>query len=131
MNDHPDKTPGFLRARIQSFGYAWRGIIALVLTQGNALVHLAATFAVVLAGFYFKVTPSEWIALVFAIAAVWVSEGLNTAIEALADRITIEEDAVIGRAKDVAAGAVLLAAIAAAIVGFIVFGPRLLALLGH
>ena len=85
MNDHPDKKPGFLRARIRSFAYAWRGIVALVLTQGNALVHLAATFAVVLAGFYFKVTPGEWISLVFSIAAVWVSEGMNTAIKALAE----------------------------------------------
>ena len=68
--------------------------------------------------------------IVLAMAAVWVSEGINTAIEALADRITTEHDDLIQRAKDVAAGAVLLAAIAAAAVGIIIFGPRVLACLG-
>ncbi len=130
MSDQPDKRPGFIRARLRSFVYAWRGIVALVLTQGNALVHLAASIAVVGGGFYFKVTAGEWCALILAMAAVWVSEGINTAIEALADRITTEHDDLIQRAKDVAAGAVLLAAIAAAAVGIIVFGPRVLACLG-
>ncbi len=130
MSDQPDKRPGFIRARLRSFVYAWRGIVALLLTQGNALVHLAASIAVVGAGFYFKVTAGEWCALILSMAAVWVSEGMNTAIEALADRITTEKDDLIQRAKDVAAGAVLLAAIAAATVGFIVFGPRVLVCLG-
>jgi len=129
MNDKPGQQKGFFRARINSFRYAWRGIAALILTQGNALVHLAATLGVILAGFYFHVSASEWLALILAISSVWTAEGLNTAIEALADRITTEHDPLIGRAKDVAAGAVLLAAIAAAVVGAIVFGPRLLALL--
>lgn len=130
MSDQPDMRRGFLRARLQSFVYAWRGIVVLVLTQGNALVHLAASIGVVGAGFYFKVTAGEWCALILSMAAVWVSEGINTAIEALADRITTENDDLIQRAKDVAAGAVLLAAIAAAVVGFIVFGPRVLACFG-
>ena len=130
MSDQPDKRPGFIRARLRSFVYAWRGIVALVLTQGNALVHLAASIAVVGGGFYCQVTAGEWCALILAMAAVWVSEGINTAIEALADRITTEHDDLIQRAKDVAAGAVLLAAIAAAAVGIIVFGPRVLACLG-
>ncbi len=128
MNQEPERRPGFLRARLRSFCYAWRGIVALVLTQGNALVHLAATFVVVLVGFCLKVTDSEWIGLILSIAVVWIAEGLNTAIEALADRITMEEDPLIRRAKDVAAGAVLLAAIAAAVVGAIIFGPRIAAL---
>lgn len=129
MNDKPDQQKGFIRARAKSFAYAWRGIVALILTQGNALVHLAATLAVILAGFHFQVSAGEWLALVLAMSSVWTAEGLNTAIEALADRITTDYDPLIGRAKDVAAGAVLLAAIAAAVVGGIVFGPRILALL--
>ncbi len=129
MNDRPGQQKSFLRARIKSFGYAWRGIAALILTQGNALVHLAATLGVIVAGFHFHVSAGDWLALVLAMSSVWTAEGLNTAIEALADRITTEHDPLIGRAKDVAAGAVLLAAIAAAVVGAIVFGPRLLALL--
>ncbi len=126
MSDDSDKRPGFLWARIRSFGYAGRGILVLVLTQGNALIHLAATVAVITAGFFFKVTAGEWAALVLSMAAVWIAEGLNTAIEALADCITQENDPLIRRAKDVAAGAVLIAAMAAAVVGGIVFGPRLL-----
>ncbi len=125
MSDDSDKRPGFLWARIRSFGYAGRGILVLVLTQGNALIHLAATVAVITAGFFFKVTAGEWAALVLSMAAVWIAEGLNTAIEALADCITQENDPLIRRAKDVAAGAVLIAAMAAAVVGGIVFGPRL------
>lgn len=127
----PDRRPGFVAARLRSFGYAWRGIVWLVLTQGNALVHLAATVGVVGAGIYWKVTAGEWLALVLAMSTVWLAEGLNTAVEALADRISTEKDPLIGRAKDVAAGAVLIAAIAAAIVGGIVFCPRILALLGR
>ena len=126
-----DRRPNFVTARLRSFGYAWRGIVWLVLTQGNALVHLAATVAVAAAGFYFKVSAGEWLALVLAMSTVWLAEGLNTAIEALADRITTERDPLIGRAKDVAAGAVLIAAIAAAIVGGIVFWPRAAVLLGY
>lgn len=96
-----------------------------MVTQGNARVHLAATVAVVAGGWFFKVSAGEWIALVLAMTAVWVAEGLNTAIEALADRITKEPDPHIGRAKDLAAGAVLIAAVAAAVVGGLVFLPKL------
>lgn len=130
MNGKPGGQRGFLRARLTSFVYAWRGVVALVLTQGNARVHLAATVVVIAAGFFFRVSSGEWIALVLAISSVWAAEGMNTAIEALADRITKEQDPLIGRAKDVAAGAVLLAAIAAAVVGGIVFVPRCMAMMG-
>lgn len=131
MKDYePDRRPGFIAARLRSFAYAWKGIVLLVLTQGNALVHLAATVAVVAAGFYFKVSAGEWLALVLAMSTVWLAEGLNTAVEALADRITMEKDPLIGRAKDVAAGAVLIAAIAAATVGGIIFWPHARTLLG-
>ena len=125
------KVPGFLAARLRSIRYAWRGVVWLVLTQGNALVHLAATVAVVAAGLFFKVTAGEWLALVLAMSTVWLAEGLNTAVEALADRITMENDPLIGRAKDVAAGAVLIAAIAAAIVGGIIFWPHVRTFLGY
>lgn len=125
MNREPERRLGFLRARLRSFVFAGRGIVALIVTQGNAQIHLAATVAVVAGGCYFKVTTSEWIALILSMAIVWAAEGMNTAIEALADRITTEHDPLIGRAKDVAAGAVLLAAIAAAVVGVLVFWPRL------
>ena len=128
MSVKPERPLGFVRARLRSFVYAWRGLVALVLTQGNAHVHLAATLGVVIAGVHFRVTHGEWIALVLSIGGVWGAEGMNTAIEAIADRITTEQDPLIARAKDVAAGAVLLAAIAAAIVGLLIFWPRIVAM---
>ena len=104
----------------------------LLRTQANTRIHLLATGLVIAAGFAFHVTRGEWTALALAIGIVWIAEGANTAIEILADRITRERDDQIGHAKDVAAGAVLLAAIIAALIGVIILGPHLWALLcGH
>jgi diacylglycerol kinase (ATP) len=127
MEPKPEDRPSFICARIRSIGFAVRGIVCLVATQGNARVHLVATVAVIIAGLFLKVSAVEWLFLIFAIAAVWVAEGLNTAVEMLADRITTERDPLIGRAKDVAAGAVLIASIASAICGAIIVIPKLLA----
>jgi diacylglycerol kinase (ATP) len=116
---------GFWRARLVSFRYAWRGIVALLLGKGNARVHLAATIAVVIAGLLLRISGGEWCLLALACGLVWVAEGLNTAVEVLANRISVERDEQIGLAKDLAAGAVLLAAIAAVTVGAFIFGPRI------
>ena len=96
----------------------------LVRTQANARIHLLATGLVIAAGFAFHVTRGEWTALAFAIGIVWTAEAVNTALEGLADRISREHDEAIRRAKDVAAGAVLLAAITAAVIGSLVLGPH-------
>ena len=124
MKPEPETGGGFWRARLQSFRFAARGMRSLLCATGNARIHFAATVAVVVAGFALKVTTGEWSLLVLAIGLVWAVEGVNTAIELLADRITRERDDLIGRAKDIAAGAVLLAAFAAAIVGLLVLGPH-------
>jgi diacylglycerol kinase len=121
MND----APGFWRARLRSFRDAWRGVVALVRGECHARLHLAATIIVVALGFSFRVSTGEWCALALAMGIVWAAEAINTAIETLADRITTERDERIGRAKDLAAGAVLLAAISAAVVGACIFLPRL------
>lgn len=125
----PESQSGFWRARGRSFACAIRGVVLLVRTQANARIHLLATALVIAAGFAFHVTHGEWTALAFAIGIVWIAEGANTAIEILADRITRENDDSIRRAKDVASGAVLLAAITATAIGFIVLGPYVWALL--
>jgi diacylglycerol kinase len=125
MGAAPSDPPGYWRARLKSFVYAWRGVVLLVATQGNARIHLAATAVVVALGLFFRISPLEWCALSLAVGLVLVAEGLNTAIEQLSDRVTRERDERIGRAKDLGAGAVLLAAMAAAVVGGCVFGPRL------
>jgi len=103
---------------------------ALVRTQRNAWIHAAATVGVVVAGSVLRVSRGEWCLLVLAMGLVWAAEGINTAVEALADAISTAPDARIGRAKDIAAGGVLLAAVAAVVVGSLVFGPRLVSNLG-
>jgi diacylglycerol kinase (ATP) len=115
-----------LVARANSFRYAGRGIWTLLRTQHNAWIHAAATLAVCAAAVWLNVSRLDWVLLVLAMGAVWAAEGFNTAIEQLADVVSTEHHAGIGRAKDVAAGAVLLSAIASAIVGVLVLGPPLL-----
>ena len=125
----PEPQSGFWRARGRSFAFAMRGVALLLRTQVNARIHLLATVLVVAAGFAFHVTRGEWTALALAIGIVWIGEAVNTAIEILGDRITNDRDEQIGRAKDIAAGAVLLAAVTSAVIGIIVLGPHVWALL--
>lgn len=105
------------------FGHAFCGLWVLVKTQRNARVHAVAAVLVVAAGAWCGVSRLEWCALVFACAGVWCAEALNTALEFLADAVTLERHPLIGRAKDVAAGAVLMMACAAVVVGGVIFTP--------
>lgn len=116
-------------ARIKSITHALAGLATMLRTQHNAWIHLAATLAVVLLAFWFSVSADEWIALVLAIVIVWSAEALNTAFELLCDVASPEFHPLVKQAKDVAAAAVLIAAIGAIAVGLLIFGPRLLALL--
>ena len=113
------------RKRIRSFGYALQGWRALVTHEANARIHCVATIAVLAAGCYLEVSRMEWIALLFAIGLVFAMEAINSAIEALADTISADYHPLIGRAKDLAAGAVLFAALTAALIGLLVFVPRI------
>lgn len=122
-------SPFEFSGRIRSFKYAFRGIFHLLRTQHNAWIHALATVGVLFAGLYFDLTAGEWCWIVLAMTSVWTAEALNTAFELLADATTQEYHPLIGRAKDVAAGAVLLAAIGAAVIGLIIFGPRICAFL--
>ncbi len=115
--------------RAFSFRHALRGIALVVRPQPNAWIHAVATIAVIGAGMALNVSHGEWTALVLAIGLVWTAEALNTAIEFLADEVSQEKRERIGNAKDAGAAGVLLASIAAAIVGLIVFVPHLLALI--
>lgn len=107
---------------------AVRGVYRLLRTCANARIHLLATVIVVGLGIWLKLARSEWLWITLAIAGVWAAEGVNSAIETLADRVSRDHDALIKEAKDLAAGAVLVAALAAAAIGLIIFIPRLLAL---
>ena len=118
-----------LHERAFSFRHAWRGIVLIVRTQHNAWIHLVATIGVIIAGRLTRLSWVEWAALVLAIGLVWVAEALNSAVEFLADEVSLEKRERIGRAKDAGAGAVLLASICAAAVGLIIFVPHWMAAL--
>ena len=112
--------------RLRSFAFAFRGAKVLLSTQHNAWIHAAATVAVVTGGVVFRVSKQEWALLVLAIALVWMAEALNTAIEFLADEVSEENKERLGKAKDVGAFGVLVAATASFVIGVIVFVPHLL-----
>lgn len=130
MHDRPGRNiPFSLRARLASFGHAWRGLRWMVMREHNARVHLAASIGVVSGGLVLKLSAGDWRWLLLSMALVWLTEAFNTAIEQLCDRIEPGFDEVIGRIKDIAAGAVLVASIMAAGIGFLTLGPSILALL--
>ena len=115
-------------SRIRSVRFALRGIRWMLLTQHNAWIHAAATLAAVTAGAVFRIDAHEWLVIVLAIMAVWTAEALNTAFEALCDVASPDFHPSVERAKDVAAGAVLISAIGSVLVAVLIFGPRVAAL---
>lgn len=120
------KNNGFtFRKRLRSFRYAFHGIWLLVTKEHNAWIHCFAAICVVVAGLLLEISKMEWIACVSMIGAVMAAEAINSALEAMADFVSPEYSEAIKRTKDLAAGAVLLLAIAAAIVGGIIFFPKL------
>jgi diacylglycerol kinase (ATP) len=121
--------PFSFTGRIRSFKYAFVGIWTMLKSQQNAWVHAFATVAVVTVGFVLGISSAEWCWLVLAIIAVWMAEALNTAIEFLADVASPEFHPLVKKAKDVAAGAVLISAIGAIIIGIIIIGPYVLKLM--
>jgi diacylglycerol kinase (ATP) len=117
--------------RARSFREAFNGIGIMIASQHNAWIHTAATIAVVLAGFWFRLTKPEWCWIIVAVISVWTAEALNTAFEFLTDVASPEFHPLAKNAKDVAAGAVLIAAIGAAAIGLLVLGPHALAIIGR
>jgi diacylglycerol kinase (ATP) len=122
------KRPFEFTGRIRSFRFAGRGLGLTLRSQHNAWIHAAATVAVVIAGYRLGISRTEWCLIALACAAVWTAEALNTAFEFLADATTMEFHPLVGQAKDVAAGAVLVTVLGALIVGMLVFGPYLMVL---
>lgn len=112
-------------ARLKSFAYALQGMLHLVRTQPNARLHLLAAFLVCAAGAYLGLGRAEWLWITVAIVLVWSAEAFNTALEQLADALHPEQHPGIGQAKDMAAAAVLIAAVGAAVIGMLIFVPHL------
>lgn len=113
--------PFRIRKRIESFRYALNGLKTLLITQHNAWIHLVATILVGVVALFLKVSSEHWIFLIIVTTLVWVAEALNTAMEFLSDAAVPEIHPLIEKAKDVAAGAVFMSALAALIVGILVF----------
>jgi diacylglycerol kinase (ATP) len=120
------KAGTYLGARARSFVHAGAGIGAMFRTQPNARIHAAVTVVIVSLGVGFDLTSGEWCWLVLSIFLVLAAECFNTAFEALADAAAPDPHPLVGRAKDAAAGAVLLSAIGAAVIGLLVLGPHAL-----
>ncbi len=112
----------YLQRRMSSFAYAIKGAAFLIRSQPHARIHLTATLAVFALGLGFNLKRLEWCLLIISIMVVWVAEGMNTALEAIADAVHPDHHPLIGRAKDVAAAAVLIAAAGALLIGLLIFG---------
>ena len=113
------------KKQLRSFGYAWQGIRSCVGKEQNLSFHLIAMTAVTLAGFVLGITRTEWTVVILCFGVVIAAELFNTAIERLVDLVSPERHPVAGQVKDIAAGAVLVCAVAAAIIGLIIFIPYL------
>lgn len=114
-----------LKKRIKSFGYAIKGISTLFSTQINARIHAMALIIVVLMGFYYHINGHEWTIIILTSAMVLSAEAMNTAIEFVVDMVSPDYHILAEKAKDVAAAAVLLAAIGAIIIGLLIFLPKI------
>ena len=114
------------KQRLQSFVYAWHGILYLLRTQHNAWIHLGFTVMALVLGACFSITSIEWIAIILCIGLVLAAEAFNTSIELLCDARFTDYDKCAELIKDTAAGAVFIVSIAAAVIGSIIFLPRLL-----
>jgi len=115
-----------LKKRLLSFKYAINGLKILFREESNAKIHLFITICVLVAGFAFRISGGEWIAVILCIGLVIALESINSAVENVADFVSPEKHETIEKIKDLAAGAVLIGAVASAVVGVIVFLPKII-----
>lgn len=113
----------FVTGRLKSFKYAFAGAFKLVTTEHSIMVQFSLGILMTIAGFYFEISKTEWLFQTLAIGLVLSIEGLNTAVEKIADFIHPDFHNKIGFIKDIAAGAVFFAALAALAVGWIIYFP--------
>lgn len=109
----------------RSLSQAWRGLLYVWKTEGHLQFHILAGSIVILTAWWLRLTRWEWFILIFAIGSVITAEVMNTAVELVVDLVEPNFHPLAGMAKDVAAGAVLVAAIQSVVIGIGIFGPRL------
>jgi diacylglycerol kinase (ATP) len=119
------KLKEFFISRYYAFGHAFRGLWHVLRTQKNAWVHAVVTTLVVIVSLWLQVSTQSWAILVLAIALVWSAEFINTAIEAVVDLASPTHHPLAKTGKDVGAAAVLIAALAAVLIGLLILGPPL------
>lgn len=122
MEFERDKT--FLTGRFKSMGFAFKGAIKLITTEHSIMVQSCLAIVMIIAGFYFEISHEEWLIQTLVIGLVLGIEGLNTAVEKVADFIHPEYHERIGFIKDIAAGAVFFAAMTAIAIGCIIYIPK-------
>jgi len=120
------KKESFLVNRLKSVGYAFKGMLILIGTEASIKIQVFIAILVTIAGFYFEISKTEWMIQLTMIGLVMSIEGINTAIEQIADFIHPEHHNKIGLIKDVAAGAVFIASIIATIIAGIIYIPKFL-----
>ena len=113
-----------VHAHIKSFQFAFQGLVYFFKVEYNAWIHLVATIVVIGLSIFLGISPAEAIALTIAIALVWITEMLNTCLEKAMDLISKEYDIRIKVIKDISAGSVIVAALAALVIGLVVFLPK-------
>jgi len=115
----------FVVNRIKSVGYAFKGALLLIKTEASIKIQFVLGILVTAAGFFFNISSNEWIIQLLAIGLVMSIEGINTAIEELANFIHPEHHSKIGLIKDIAAGAVFIASVFASVIGLIIYLPKI------
>ena len=110
------------------FAYAWQGILFVIRNERNFRLHLLAAVIVIFIGTLLHLSMLEWVVIIVAIANVLITEMINSALEAIMDYLSLEFHPAIKQIKDMAAGAVLIAAIAAAAIGCIIFIPKIISI---
>lgn len=115
-----------IKEHLTSYRYAIRGILLAFRYERNMIFHLAAAIAVIVVNILLKVERTEWLITLILIGLAWMAEIFNTAIEKLADRVTKEQDPLIGQVKDLASGAVLIICCFAVVCAAIIYLPYLL-----
>ncbi len=125
-----NQSGGFFRSRVHSFRYALTGWWFVIRTQRNAWIHMVVSIAVILMSFALRISATSWALILLAIAMVWIAEFLNTALEAVVDLATNHQHHELARVgKDVGAAAVLIAAASSVVIGLLVLGPPLWAVI--
>ncbi|MBC8882587.1 diacylglycerol kinase family protein [Flavobacterium piscinae] len=120
------KDNSFIKGRLKSVVYALKGVYKLLVTEHSVMIQFSLGILISIAGFYFDISKNEWLIQTLCIGLVLSIEGLNTAVEKVADFVHPDYHEKIGFIKDIAAGAVFFAALTAIVIGMIIYVPYII-----